>query len=158
MKDKSLAFSLGLFCDLDDVSVSNRCASIGGQNQQEHEGPNEPFSQIRNPRHHLPPEYPQASSRSRLIAKTRLGSFNNMSLRARQRSNAAGVALEAITAELLDLHVFSPKVTASGSRSICSGVAPTCRSINSVIDNATLPSPENTVSAPACRKAEASRR
>jgi len=53
VKDESLAFRPGGF-------GNNRRASIGGQNQQEHKGPNEPFSQTRNPRHHLPPEYPQA--------------------------------------------------------------------------------------------------
>ena len=60
VKDESLAFRLGGFGNLDEISVSNRRASICGQNQQEHEGPNKPFSQTRNPRHHLPPEYPQA--------------------------------------------------------------------------------------------------
>jgi hypothetical protein len=60
VKDKSLAFGLGRFGDLDEVSVSNRRASVCGQNQKEHEGPNEPLSQIRNPLHRSPPQYPQA--------------------------------------------------------------------------------------------------
>jgi hypothetical protein len=44
VKDESLGFRLGGFGNLDEVSVSNRRASIGGQNQKEHERPNEPFS------------------------------------------------------------------------------------------------------------------
>ncbi|HEU0007354.1 MAG TPA: hypothetical protein VFS12_15330 [Terriglobia bacterium] len=44
VKDESLGFRLGGFGNLDEVPISNRRASIGGQNQKEHEGPNEPFS------------------------------------------------------------------------------------------------------------------
>ena len=43
VEDKSLAFGLGRFCDLNHVAVSNRRASVGRQNQKEHEGPHHPL-------------------------------------------------------------------------------------------------------------------